>query len=152
MPLRDFVVQLDDVVSGDAVIGTLNWSRCGIVDDDIYPIKVDRDHKHPALPQELAVPSCNNSDQFLTPFEFEDVHLIWGFIKERFVTLWPSSFYGMFWCVFRGFYHVSMSLVLVLMIDNVWKTSEEVENTVEVPPGEGGDAFSQVRGLQTFRV
>ena len=26
--------------------------------------------------------------------------------QERFNTLWPSSGYGMFWCVYRGFYHV----------------------------------------------
>ena len=39
-PIRDFVVRLDKVVEGTGIIGSLNWSNCGIVDDDIYPLKV----------------------------------------------------------------------------------------------------------------
>jgi hypothetical protein len=112
---------------------------------------VERDRKRPAAPQELAVPSCNNSDQFLTPFEFEDWHLVWGFVKERYHTLWPNSLYGLLWCVFRGFYHVSMSFILVLMIDNVWKTEEEVAQTTAPDEGGAGDVLSQV-GLGSKRA
>ena len=37
-----------------------------------------------------------------------------------FTTLYPTSLYGILVCILRGFYHVSMSLVLVVMIDFIW--------------------------------
>ena len=51
----------------------------------------------------------------------KDTDLIKGFVYERLGHLWPASGYGIFWSIMRGAYHVSMSLVLVLMIDYIWE-------------------------------
>ena len=37
----------------------------------------------------------------------------------------------MLWCIYYGFYQVSMSLVLVLSIDQVWEDWEDTENGLE---------------------
>ena len=119
-PIRDFVVQLRAVERGKGIIGKLDWTNCGIVDDDIYPSKVGRTNKEPMSQQEKAFRSCHNSDIYLTANEVPDYRLVWGYIMERFSTLYPTSLYGILVCILRGFYHVSMSLVLVVMIDFIW--------------------------------
>ena len=71
-PIRDFVVQLDEVVEGRGSIGNLDRTNCGIVDDDVYPSKVDRDEEHPIPAKEQHFQSCMNSDIYLTADEVKD--------------------------------------------------------------------------------
>ena len=68
-PIRDFFVQLDEVVEGRGSIGKLDRTNCGIVDDDVYPSKVDRDEEHPIPAKEQHFQSCMNSDIYLTADE-----------------------------------------------------------------------------------
>ena len=123
-PTRDFEVKLDCVQEGKGIIGRLNSTKCSIVDDDIFPSKVLRNEEtHPLPASEDLAPSFRKSCQYLTADEVEDYILVKGFIFERFHALYPFSVKGLLWCVYRGFYHVSMSLVIVILIDQVWKDS-----------------------------
>ena len=138
LPIRDFVVELQEVVEGEGIIGKLFWSNCSIVDDDIFPSKVERDESRPIPLHEQATGACLHSDEFLTADEVEDYQLIVGFITERVRALWPFSLRGMLWCIYRGAYHVSMSLVLVIMIDLVWDPQDEAASGGEGVGAEGG--------------
>ena len=80
---------------------------------------------------EHATESCLHSDTYLTSNEVEDHQLVFSFIIERFHTRWPHSLRAMLWCIYYGFYQVSMSLVLVLSIDQVWEDWEDTENGLE---------------------
>ena len=123
-PIRDFVATLEGVDHGNAVIGTLDTTTCVCVDDDIYPLKVDRTNFYPQHLSEDGLPSCINSDKFLTPTETDDFTLIRGFIMERWQTLWPFSGWGALWSVYRGMHGVAMSLILVMFIDCVYIDAE----------------------------
>ena len=124
-PIRDFAIRLERVIKGDGIIGVLDTCICTIVDDDLYPAKCVRTKDTPIPPAELVLPSCLNVDEFLSVDEIGDVVLISGFFVERFKQLWPSSMWATVWAVYRGFYRVCMSLLMILFIDFVWEAPED---------------------------
>ena len=145
-PIRSFVVGLLSIERGQAVIGQLHSTTCVCADDDLYPSKVARTEYQPRDPAEIAIPSCINSDKYLTSEETPDSVLITGFVRERWKQLWPHSFWGAIWSVYRAWYHVGMSLIMVIFIDHVYLSPEaDAQQAVELQPSDSDKAARLLR-------
>ena len=99
--------------------------------DDIYPVKRERPKDRPCAPSEQTLPSCNNSDAYLTPDEVGDLDLVKGFILDRWNVTWPCSGWGALWSVYRAAYSVGMSMVIIIFIAHVWKHEDSDFESVE---------------------
>jgi len=127
-PIREFDVLIEDVVEGKGMIGVLDACTCIIVDDDLYPYKWVRDEEvHPIRSSERILPSCSGVHKYLTVDEVSDFDLIHRFFIERVRSLWPFSKWAFIWSCYRALYHVTMALVLILFIDNVWSEPESAD-------------------------
>jgi hypothetical protein len=125
--IRDFSCEIQEVVEGTGMLGDLVCTVCHVVDDDIYPVEIKRTIGQPRRMSEFLFPSSVHSEFFLTPEEFGDVRLIWGFLKECLKDTWPFSLWGVIWSVYRGAYSVIMTLVVVILIDYVWISEAQLE-------------------------
>ena len=123
-PIRDFVVQIYEVVEGRGTIGALYRTSCHIVDDDLYPAKVKRTEGFPVKPSEHILPSCIQSHLYLTADETRDTVLLRAFLSERWNSTWPFSFWAAFWSVYRAVYMVGMQIAVIIFIDHVWIDNE----------------------------
>ena len=127
------MVAIENIEKGpNAVIGQLDTTTVVCVDDDIYPSKIERTPRYPRDVKEDTIPSCVNSDMYLTSTETPDFSLIRQFIVERWMHLWPYSGWGGLWSVYRGFYRVALSILLVIFIDCVY-----IEPETEMPASTG---------------